>query len=127
MMEALDESMALIGDMLSAVCDELAIESAAAYVTSAPLDLTADKLIRRQVEKHLSKFNHMTLHTIGSLVEAPTVAKNEAMQSLLIKLKAEIVKQTGATLPKELQQLEALLAVKDVTQRRSKVCLLLHI
>ena len=117
MAKALDESMDLIGKMLCSVCEQLSIESAAAYVTNEPLDLTADKLVQREVQKRLSEFNHLTLHTVKTLVAVPAVEANDEMRMILEKLRDEIIKQAGETLPKGMQQLDTLLGIAGADER----------
>lgn len=119
MEKALDESMALVGEIIEAVCKRMVVESAAAYVYKGALDLTTQKVVKRAVEERLSRFNQMTLHTINSLTEAPTVKGNAQMCEILRLVKEEALHQAGYALPKEMQLLDKLVQQPDAEARRA--------
>lgn len=115
---AVEANVDLVGEMLGEVCNRMVVESAAAYVTSGQMNITAQNTIRDAVRSRMDRFDQVTLSVLTSLVESTAAPDDAETHSLLIALRAEIVKQVGGTLPEELQTLNALAALTEQKERR---------
>ena len=117
----LDESLALIGEVVNAVGERMTVESAAAYITEEPLDVSTRELVRDAVRQRMPQFNNMTYYTVQGLLQAPTVKSSSLLHQVLVLTKEQMLQQTTAHLSPEMQTLEELAAVPRAEDRRIRL------
>jgi len=110
--------MDVITGMIERVCSRMAVESATAYILNDALDATLEQVVRSVVATQLDALDETSLRVMSVMAGACRKNGDERMADLVMRMRAEALRQVQRQMPTEVQVLDGLLRLPERASRR---------